>query len=150
MNETAISRVARAVHELRPEWSRSGIESVIRTRLIHRTYSEVAIAFVAVATDQETKTPGRVCEPGPWWKTSMLGELGSVPAVGPGNRTRCDKPGHEYEPADNCRACAADRKATQRPHTPRTQPNTRPPQPRKAPPEPAPHRGTQYARRHEK
>lgn len=61
-------RLAAALNQLRPDWGASGLMTVIGDqRLVHRPMVDVAVAFVALALDPQTRKPTRIFETGPWW-----------------------------------------------------------------------------------
>lgn len=66
------NRIADAIQVLRPDWGRLGVMSVLGEQRIRaqRQYRDVVVAFVAVATDPDSKTPARLLEHGPWWEAA--------------------------------------------------------------------------------
>lgn len=63
-----VGKLIAAVLEVRPEWSASSVERVLRDPEIRaRPFPVVAAALLIVARDPESSVPGRVRADGPWW-----------------------------------------------------------------------------------
>jgi hypothetical protein len=70
MNEIEAKRIAAVVSIIRPEWREGLVMSVLGDeRLRHRVYEDVLVAAVACYSDMTTGKPGRIHEPGRWWRT---------------------------------------------------------------------------------
>lgn len=70
MTPTEIDRAAVAIHGLRPDWPASSLRTFIMNNLAAYGYRDAVLALAWIATDPNTRKPGRVLEPGPWWDTS--------------------------------------------------------------------------------
>lgn len=121
-----IQRIAAAMNALRPDWNPRSLVTFLRDNHGTRSYRDLAIAAVAVATDPKTKTPRLLDQHGPWWAAAQTVRGG--PAAEPLRFERCPIEGHTSYPIDNCGACKADRLAVegepvhQAPRTPRVPP----------------------------
>lgn len=92
VNRQEAQRIASAITMLRGDWSQGLIMAVLGDeRCIHRSYADLAIAMTAVAVDPQSKKPGRIHEPGPWW--------GATLAVQPPPKVRAPLP-------DDCDICS--------------------------------------------
>lgn len=88
---------------LRPDWPVRSLITGMTANHASRGYQDLAVAMAWIATDPETRNPGRLDEPGPWWKSTP----GSKAA--PDHRyERCPILGHGSYPAWNCGACRSD------------------------------------------
>ena len=90
--------IATAVQQLRPDWNHPGIVAALRTAQAHGTPAEVAAAACRLAGDTNTRTPGRLKDPGAHWKAPAEGGPTVSVVV-----TRC--PEHPEHPAARCPAC---------------------------------------------
>lgn len=81
MNDLEAERVAAAIHELRPDWPRTSLLTLIRSKLIQKPRRDVIVALGWVAADETSKTPARVLETGPWWKAAGVEGGGSHGAL---------------------------------------------------------------------
>lgn len=61
------ARLAAAVNLLRPDWPAKSLRTLLDRDHAHRPYHDLAVALVWIATDEQTKTPARLAEAGPWW-----------------------------------------------------------------------------------
>lgn len=117
-SDTELSRLADMAHALRPDWHPRSVRAFLATSVRTRAYRDVAVALAAIACDSTTTTPGRLDESGPWWAAAVAAGGTSTPLPGPGSSRRCDRPGHEHEPASTCRACRAELVAVDGPPEP--------------------------------
>lgn len=106
--DTELTRLADMAHALRPDWHPRSVRAWLATHVRTRAYRDVAVALAAIACDSTTTTPARLDESGPWWAAAVAAGGTSTPLPGPGSSRRCDRPGHEHEPASTCRACRAE------------------------------------------
>lgn len=106
--DTELTRLADMAHALRPDWHARSVRAWLATNVRTRAYRDVAVALAAIACDSTTTTPARLDESGPWWAAAVAAGGASTPLPGPGSSKRCDRPGHEHEPAATCRACRAE------------------------------------------
>lgn len=65
-----------------------------------RRPSRVRVALAWIATDANTKTPGRIAEPGPWWKATQADS--PTPTI----HVRPQCPDHPSQDAGTCAPCA--------------------------------------------
>ena len=65
--------IATAVQQLRPDWDHPGIVAALRAAQAHGTPAEVAAAACRLAGDTNTRTPGRLKDPGAHWKAPAEG-----------------------------------------------------------------------------
>ena len=107
MNETQIARLAAMANTLRPDWPNASIYTFIARELSARAYRDVAVALAWIACDQDTKTPKRLLEAGPWWK-AVAGPDSAT--YRPPRKTE-DCPHHPGNYAEGCRGCIADQLA---------------------------------------
>jgi hypothetical protein len=94
--------IATAVQQLRPDWDHPGIVAALRAAQAHGTPAEVAAAACRLAGDTNTRTPGRLKDPGAHWKAPAEGGPTVSVVV-----TRC--PEHPEHPAARCPACDSRR-----------------------------------------
>ena len=108
--DTELTRLAEAGNALRPDWPARSLRAYLAREHRGRSFADLAVALAMVATDPATSTPARLGEHGPWWAaTRHVVGRSEVPQVGPGRDVpRCERPGHEHEAADHCRACRAE------------------------------------------
>lgn len=102
-----IQRIAAAMNSVRPDWRTTSLVTFLTKNHAARSYRDLAIAGVAVATDPRTQTPHLLNEHGPWWVAAQTAA---------GNTTdhryaRCTEPGHTSFPAWNCAACRSEKLA---------------------------------------
>ena len=90
--------IATAVQQLRPDWDHPGIVAALRAAQAHGTPAEVAAAACRLAGDTNTRTPGRLKDPGAHWKAPAEGGPTVSVVV-----TRC--PEHTEHPAARCPLC---------------------------------------------
>jgi hypothetical protein len=110
-----IQRIAAAMNALRPDWRPSSLVTFLTKHHIGRSYRDLAIAGVVVASDPTTKTPHLLNGHGSWWVAAQA-VMGSAAVIGvpaPG-APRCEVYGHEHEVATHCRACKLDAAETGR------------------------------------
>lgn len=72
MNDLEITRVAAAIHELRPDWPASSLRTLIAKHMANKPRRDVTVALAWVACESGTSTPGRVLEAGPWWRAAGI------------------------------------------------------------------------------
>jgi len=94
--------IATAVQQLRPDWDHPGIVAALRAAQAHGTPAEVAAAACRLAGDTNTRTPGRLKDPGAHWKAPAEGGPTVSVVV-----TRCGD--HPEHPAARCPACDSRR-----------------------------------------
>ena len=94
--------IATAVQQLRPDWDHPGIVAALRAAQAHGTPAEVAAAACRLAGDTNTRTPGRLKDPGAHWKAPAEGGPTVSVVV-----TRCGE--HPEHPAARCPACDSRR-----------------------------------------
>jgi hypothetical protein len=70
LNETQIARLAGMAANLRPDWPQSSLFTFITRNLTSYAYRDAAVMLAWVATDDQTATPKRVLEAGPWRKAA--------------------------------------------------------------------------------
>ena len=90
--------IATAVQQLRPDWDHPGIVAALRAAQAHGTPAEVAAAACRLAGDTNTRTPGRLKDPGAHWKAPAEGGPTVSVVV-----TRCGE--HPEHPAARCPEC---------------------------------------------
>ena len=114
MNQTEAERLAGAIAALRPDWPARSLLTFITRSLVDRAYRDATIAFVWVATDPTTDSPGRVLEHGPWWRAAqgVFGARDPEPDAIP-DRNTC--PFHRIPKP--CRACADHANEVNRAHS---------------------------------
>jgi len=105
LTDTQVSNLAAAVHALRPDWNLRSLTTFVGDKLRVRAFRDVAVALAWVATDEQTKTPARVLEAGPWWRANSEDKTIRPP------RKDEDCPLHMGNWATNCAGCASDRLA---------------------------------------
>ena len=71
MNQIEAARLAAALNALRPDWPKQSILTLLH-QIAGWSYRDAALQLVFLACDQETKTPGRVTQDGPWRKLTKL------------------------------------------------------------------------------
>jgi hypothetical protein len=103
-----LDRLAAALNALRPDWPTRSLRTYLAREHADRAYVDLAIAAVFVAVDPRTVTPKRLSEHGPWWVAAASAGQQGTPTAGPGAEPRCEKDGHEYEAARNCRWCRSE------------------------------------------
>jgi hypothetical protein len=72
MNDLEITRIAAAIHELRPDWPAASLRTLIAKHMANKPRRDVMVALSWVACESGTSTPGRVLEAGPWWKAAGI------------------------------------------------------------------------------
>jgi len=72
MNEHEATRIAAAIHELRPDWPASSLKTLILKHLANKPRRDVTVALGWVACEANTATPARVLEAGPWWRAAGI------------------------------------------------------------------------------
>ena len=88
MNDHEVTRIAAAIHELRPDWPAASLRTLISKHMLNKPRRDVTVALAWVACESGTATPGRVLEAGPWWRAAGI-ESGAA----------------AHEPFDRNRAC---------------------------------------------
>lgn len=92
--------IAYLLHEIRPDWGITSLETLIRTNQ-PQPLGPLIIAATTKAMEATCKTPAPIFHPGPHWPAKAK-------TTGP-RAEPC--PTHIGESSHNCRCCAADRKA---------------------------------------
>lgn len=67
MNRAEAEMIARAARILRPDWITSSLMTILE-EFADQPTRRVHLALVWLAHDPDTKTPGRLRQPGPWWE----------------------------------------------------------------------------------
>ncbi len=106
MNRNEAEVIASAVSIIRPAWLKSSLLTLLAKHQ-HRPARQVAIALVAMAYDDEVKTPGLLDREGgaPYLALSQLGKPTYTPPAA--TERTCPTHGDRLP----CRGCAADAKA---------------------------------------
>ena len=121
-----IQRIAAAMNALRPDWRVGSLVTFLSRNHSTRSYRDLAIAAMVVATDPKTTTPQLLNEHGSWWVAAQTAHAG-----GPADSLRaprCPKTGHGSYLAANCGACRSEQMAVegepvhQAPRAPRVPP----------------------------
>lgn len=99
LTKTEIERLAGMANALRPDWPVNSLTTAVAA-LRTRAYRDVAVALAWIATDANTKTPGRIAEPGPWWKATQADS--PTPTI----HVRPQCPDHPSQDAGTCAPCA--------------------------------------------
>lgn len=99
-----IARIAAAMNAVRPDWRTSSLVTFLTRHHANRPYRDLAVAAMAVATDERTQTPQLLNQHGPWWVAAQT----AAGQVTDHRFARCPEPGHSSYPAHNCGACKAD------------------------------------------
>lgn len=107
MTKTEAERIAAAIHDLRPDWPASSVLTLIGKHYQHRPPRDIALALTWIALDYDSRTPGRILENGPWWKTTSTAEDKPTRAPSPRTHETCPIDGHSGW-AHNCPQCRAD------------------------------------------
>lgn len=81
-------RLAAMGNVLRPDWPAGSLLTLITQDLKIRSYRDIAIALAFVATDPNSRTPGRLREAGPWWEAAR--PVATTPTPGRGRCDRCE------------------------------------------------------------
>ena len=98
----AVASVLRTIAGGAP-WDIPGVRAEIHRAKHLAPPTELAHAVIAWATTRlDLRAPIGLADDGPHWHTGRTPSARVTP-------TRCAVPGHEYEPAASCRACAVDR-----------------------------------------
>lgn len=105
LSETEAARLAAMTSALRPDWPAASLRTHLRNHHSTRAYRDLAVALAYIATDSATLSPGRLQEPGPWWRTTE--EQRSKPVGVP---PRCGE--HPQHRATRCPECDAVTPAT--------------------------------------
>jgi hypothetical protein len=97
MNEHEATRIAAAMHELRPDWPASSIKTLVMKSMADKPRRDVCVALAWIACESNSHTPARVLESGPWWRAAGV----------EGSSTKRPEP----TPDDRCSVCslASDR-----------------------------------------
>lgn len=112
MNDHEIERIAAAVNQLRPDWPRPSLATLMRRpELAARPRRDIAVALTWVACESATTTPARVIEAGPWWR-AVSAEDGHAPRP-PKPTEACRRCGRGYRP-DCCDDPSAPQPASTR------------------------------------
>lgn len=99
-----IERIAAAMHQVRPDWRADSLVTFLAKHHAHRPYRDLAIAAIAVATDERTRTPQLLNEHGAWWVAAQAGTSSTAEL----RFKRCEQIGHTSFPAHNCSACRSE------------------------------------------
>ena len=81
MNKIEASRLAAAAHALRPDWPAQSVLTLLG-QTAGWAYRDAAVQLAWLATDEETTTPARLLQDGPWRKLTRLVD-GGVPQPQP-------------------------------------------------------------------
>lgn len=76
LTTSEITRIARAVIAVRPEWKMNEVYTYLDQRMRDRGFQELLIAAVWVASDPNTRKLVRLEASGPWWLPVGQGQLG--------------------------------------------------------------------------
>jgi hypothetical protein len=123
MNDHERERIAAAMNQLRPDWPRKQLLTLLTNpQLADRPRRDVTVALAWVACESGTASPFRVLEAGPWWKSAAVDGTTSSNRDNPPKHERCSvcslshdrcrqvwADDHQYEPAtvDRKRPAAA-------------------------------------------
>lgn len=105
--------LARAVRMIRPEWPHQWVMEVLaHSDVAPRPFRQVAVAFIAVAADPDTKYPQRLHEGGDWWKaaTVAMREEPTTPTPTPMRARAC--PEHPDQRLTRCPHCTTTQPLT--------------------------------------
>jgi hypothetical protein len=95
--EVQRQRLAAMGNALRPDWPAGSLITLITQDLKSRSFRDIAIALAVIATDPESKTPGRLKEPGPWWEATR-----PVTPSAPRGNGRCPNCNGFHTPLSPC------------------------------------------------
>jgi hypothetical protein len=99
MIDHEIERIAAAVNQLRPDWPKVSLVTLLsKPELRSRPRRDVAVALTWVACEAQSVTPARVLEAGPWWQAAGIQGTASVREPYDAN-TFCE---HSGRPMDRC------------------------------------------------
>lgn len=99
MNDHEKDRIAAAFHQLRPDWPAKSLRTLLdRPVLTDRARRDVIVALGWVSAEENTSSPARVLENGPWWKAA--GVTGEVTKRHATTATACHTCGREL--SDSC------------------------------------------------
>jgi len=101
ISTTEFERLAAMGNALRPDWPVSSLFTHLTREHSHRAYRDVAVALAWIACDQDTATPARMKEDGPWWLATR--ETAPTPTP-PGRCVRCGT----FHTAPECARPAGD------------------------------------------
>lgn len=80
MNTTdhaALGHLSALLLALRPDWTAEAVRAALQDRAVWvKPFPVVACAAILCAVDTETRAPGRLAQPGPWWR-----QVGATPPV---------------------------------------------------------------------
>lgn len=96
MNEHEAQRIADAISHARPDWPAASIRTLLaRPALATRPRRDVFVALAWVASEAETRNPGRVLEDGPWWRAAAADATDTSTALR-----------NPFDPATACDTCS--------------------------------------------
>ena len=76
MNKIEAARLAAAAHALRPDWPAQSVLTLLG-QVAAWPYRDAAVQLAWLATDEETTTPARLLQDGPWRKLTRLVDGGA-------------------------------------------------------------------------
>lgn len=110
MNDNEIDRIAAMAHALRPDWPLASLRTLLAgDQLRNKSRRDMAVALAWVACENDTKTPKRVVESGPWWHAANVETPERVVRFPPKRDDECRR--HPGEWVDACRPCAVEDRA---------------------------------------
>lgn len=92
-------RIAAAVNIIKPEWRVGLIMAVLGDeRIRSRSYADVLIAMTALAVDPTSQRPGRIHEPGPWWRAAaaVTSPMTAYRTIGQNDCDICSRPYEQH------------------------------------------------------
>ena len=105
MEKLEAEKIAEIVGILRPDWPVKSTVGLIGNNLATRPFRDVLLAFVHIATDPESTSPGRILNPGPWWE---IGRPATKPATKTTHVPEHPCPDHPQHRSWACPECASD------------------------------------------
>ena len=76
MNKIEATRLAAAAHALRPDWPAQSVLTLLG-QVAAWAYRDAAVQLAWLAADEETTTPARLLQDGPWRKLTRLVDGGA-------------------------------------------------------------------------
>lgn len=93
MNDHEAARIAAAMNAARPDWPLRQLTTLLKDqRIANRPRRDVFVALAWVASEQNSASPYRVIEAGPWWKAAGIEGSAKVRDV--------------VEPGERCSVCS--------------------------------------------